>query len=684
MNQKIKNYQLFFEDQIREEEQKQLEKAQTPINQLVQKRELAVGVVDHIAKEKGHLILRFKKNTGPRLKMQKSMAIIKKTAFDYLGSDASLWTCKFVDFHNDFEYHFDFTSLLPIYYLQRNDEDYDYVGCTSIDFDTFNFIEDCLSASKTPRVLLADPLPPTDYYKNLISYLQMHPEDEELMIEPKLSYQDWHPEELAYDDSAPNAIAETIERELEKNDICILQGPPGTGKSYTIAQIVAKALDNNKTVCVTTMANKGLVELAQQKPLTKYLSEGRISKTNLTTEEANLVKGLRPSAKGMTVGRGMMLCATNYMLSYAFSPSSIGKYGLPTYDLLIIEEASQAFLTTIVAFKSLGNKCLIVGDPMQLPPIVQNSSNPNYSRWNVGTQTDGLKTFALGTDTKAFRITTTWRLTPASALLTGMFYDNRFTSVQRETLDFSKIQSELFPSEGGVLYLNTNDFNSKVYSKTALNIISKVVETMLSNYPKTKLAIISPFVDTVSMLQKRYANEKYAKHITVETIDRIQGMTVDYTILYFPGRNPKFALNERRFNVATSRSLSTTLILTDISLLNIPMLPQKVINYLHQCKQLAVDKFIKATSVSEKETIKFFYPGLEWLVDLLLDHNIEFSHEGDVDLMDKNDVVLASAGMILRKQMIAIDPVDETSKAVFAAAGYKIMRSSTFNINELK
>ena len=74
MNQKIKNYQLFFEDQIREEEQKQLEKAQTPINQLVQKRELVVGVVDHIAKEKGHLILRFKKNTGPRLKMQKSMA----------------------------------------------------------------------------------------------------------------------------------------------------------------------------------------------------------------------------------------------------------------------------------------------------------------------------------------------------------------------------------------------------------------------------------------------------------------------------------------------------------------------------------------------------------------------------------------------------------------------------------
>ena len=50
----------------------------------------------------------------------------------------------------------------------------------------------------------------------------------------------------------------------------------------------------------------------------------------------------------------------------------------------------------------------------------------------------------------------------------------------------------------------------------------------------------------------------------METIDRIQGATVDYAIVYIPGRNPGFALDERRFNVATSRSRSTTLIISDI------------------------------------------------------------------------------------------------------------------------
>ena len=78
-------------------------------------------------------------------------------------------------------------------------------------------------------------------------------------------------------------------------------------------------------------------------------------------------------------------------------------YGLPSYDIIVIEEASQAFLTTIAAFKQLGKKCLIVGDPMQLPPIVK-MNNPQYNSWNVHTQIEGLKTFALGSNIKSYRI----------------------------------------------------------------------------------------------------------------------------------------------------------------------------------------------------------------------------------------------------------------------------------------
>ena len=83
----------------------------------------------------------------------------------------------------------------------------------------------------------------------------------------------------------------------------------------------------------------------------------------------------------------------------------------------------------------------------------------------------------------------------------------------------------------------------------------------------------------------------------------------------------------------------------------------------------------------ERNEIKALYPGLEHIVEMFLDNNIPFSKEGDVDLLDSNDLVIATAGMLLRDKMIAIDPVDSESASVFKAAGYRIIDSREFDIN---
>ena len=279
---------------------------------------------------------------------------------------------------------------------------------------------------------------------------------------------------------------------------------------------------------------------------------------------------------------GEVLCATNYVLSSVFSEKKMSLNGVPSYDLLVIEEASQAFLTTIVAFKQLGKKCLIVGDPMQLPPIVK-LNNPLYNAWNINTQIEGLKTFALGSDIKSYRIITTFRLTQRSASLTSIFYGNRFVSVKKEYQDFSAAGLSLFPNEGGVLYFCTNDLKDGLYSDSADVIIHKVVETMEKFFPERSLAIMTPFRTTVTELQKQFSHSDVELEITIETIDRIQGMTVDYAILYIPGRNPDFATEERRFNVATSRSRSTTLVISDMPLKQFHSIPPRVIQFVNMC-----------------------------------------------------------------------------------------------------
>ena len=82
-------------------------------------------------------------------------------------------------------------------------------------------------------------------------------------------------------------------------------------------------------------------------------------------------------------------------------------------------------------------------------------------------------------------------------------------------------------------------------------------------------------------LQKRFCTSDIELDITIETIDRIQGMTVDYAILYVPGRNPGFALEDCRFNVATSRAKENTYIICPKNIKDYTYMSDKVRHYLN-------------------------------------------------------------------------------------------------------
>lgn len=585
---RISNYKSFFVDQIKESVDEQQKMNRSTMSQLFKTGALSLGYVECVQPELGIVIIKFPRTMAPRLKVQRSITVIKKNAKPALGDRVTEWTCKWGDFCDNPDYHSSGSDITPLYYLSGKDDSYDYVACSGLSSSLYNLFLQTTKEGKSLSVIIYNPFPPIEYYKNMIHYMDVHPEDANLFLEPKMSYEDWHPEELAFDNENPNGIADTISGTLESDDICILQGPPGTGKSYTIATIVASYLKADKSVCVTTMANKGLVELIKQKPLEAFVKAGHVSKTNLSVDERTQIKGVKNASNNLTIMSGELMCATNYVLSGAFSEKKMNVNGLPSYDLIVIEEASQAFLTTISAFISLGRRCLIVGDPMQLPPIAK-TDNPLYNSWNVQAQLDGFATFALGSNVKSYRIVTTFRLTAKAAVLTSIFYGERFASVKNDYLDYSLAKSNLFPNEGGVLFYPTGDVRNGVYSEVADKIIRKVVSTLEEFYPNRSLAIITPFRASVIELQKRFSTSDSTIDITIETIDRIQGMTVDYAILYLPGRNPAFALEDKHFNVGTSRSLSTTLIVSDLPLYevsNFHSASPMVLKFLSRCDRV--------------------------------------------------------------------------------------------------
>lgn len=581
-NTKLANYKSFFAGQVKEaiDEQQKINRSQ--MQNLFKTGELSLAYVDSIQHETGMIILKCPRRMAPRMKVLKGVCIIKKGAKKALGEHVTEWNCRWEEFVDNKDFHSPGSDMTPMYYVHTGDSNYDYVACSGFSFKLYGILSKALADGKSLSLIVHNPFPPVEYFRNLASYMDAFSSNEELNLEPTIDYEDWTPEELAFDEQKPTGISDAIIDTLVNEHCCIVQGPPGTGKSYTIASVVSSYLDAGKTVCVTTMANKGLIELIKQKPLQKYVKEGRVCKTNLSIDEQKQVSGVKATSADLQVSGGEMLCATNYQLSSVFSEKKMTLYGLPQYDLVVIEEASQAFLTAIVAFKQLGVDCMIVGDPMQLPPIVK-LNNPQYKSWNVSTQVEGLKTVALGSHIKSYRIITTFRLTRRSAALTKYFYGNRFVSVKQDYLDFTDTNSPLFPSEGGCLYHCTYDVRNGVYSDKADSIIRNVIDIMKRYYPTRLLAIITPFRDSVKELQKRFCTSNIELDVTIETIDRIQGMTVDYAILYVPGRNPGFALEDCRFNVATSRSLSTTLIISDIPLNEFHAVSPTVLQFVDNC-----------------------------------------------------------------------------------------------------
>ncbi len=614
MNEKLMNFKSFFADQVKNEVDEQQKKNHSRVSQLFKSGDLALGYVERVLPEFGYIVVKFPRSMAPRLKVLQNITVVKAAARQELGERPTEWSCLWESFCDNENYHSGASDLMPMYYVSGSDANYDYVACAGIGTRMYNLFESATSSGRSLTVFVYDPFPPVEYYKNLNHYVDLHSNEADLLMERKINYEDWSPEELAYDEKNPDGIAQTITRTLDEQNACIVQGPPGTGKSYTIASIVASYLRNNKTVCVTTMANKGLVELIQQKPLAEFLEAGIIHKTNLSVDERKLLKGVQNVGKDLLVPPGQLLCATNYMLSGVYSENrSLGDQ-TPHFDLIVIEEASQAFLTTIVAFKALGEKCLIVGDPMQLPPIVR-LDNPIYNSWNVHEQVEGLTTFALGSDIKAYRIITTFRLTEKSANLTKIFYGNRFVSVKKDYPDFSEAKSEYMPNEGGVLCCCTGDVRNGVYSEKADEIIREILSVIKTHYPYIKVAIITPYRFTVRELQKRFATSDTELDLTIETVDRIQGMTVDYAIFYLPGRDPGFALEARRFNVATSRSKSTTLIISDYSvdqLFNFHSSSPVVLKFLSQCDRVDGGKrIITQSAQTQPEVFELEKPKIE-------------------------------------------------------------------------
>ena len=409
------------------------------------------------------------------------------------------------------------------------------------------FLKSCTPGQ---HLVLAPPRPPLEYLYNLARYVKETPADQLLSL--RIHPTTWQPKLLG-----PAPLPTVSAALQEGTQPVIVQGPPGTGKTYLAAQLISEALARNERICVTSQAHRGLMELAAKPALDQWRSAGHIRKMGLSTAEQTELPELL-AASDLTVPPGSALLATYYALSqwvYAVPEE-------PVYDLLIIEEASQAFLATIALFSRLAKRVLLIGDPQQLPPILEyeaQSASHITDKAAVSAVKNGLETLANSTYATGLRLTHTWRLGPRAARLTGLFYEGTLRSApERESEPIGAaslppaLQAASSLGDGPVCVhcpANTTDVSTWAVEQAA---------QLAALQPQATLALLFPTQLQVRTAQALAASHPVLRHTRIETVDRMQGATVDYAFYVLGDLGSGFGLQPNRFNVATSRARRQT------------------------------------------------------------------------------------------------------------------------------
>lgn len=518
------------------------------------KKELFVGRIISI-KSDGCILIRCKKGSFPRFNWQYYFKLIGP---DVKG-DPNTWDFTFKEYKESEKpkYSLNAGSNGVVTNFSKADQEFAYFNAIIEDNKFLDFLEfQLLKHGKQPLITISKSYPPIDYFKNLKAFVE---KSNNYILTYTREVNRWNPINLQNIEINENYLID----KLLTDKLIVIQGPPGTGKSYQAANISKKFIIQNKSVAICALTNRALIEIASQPALKDLLPEGKVYKTNCSRSEAKELPGLLDTSEIKVIGGKAIL--TTY---YKFSSFNDLQENAPCFDLLIIEEASQAFLATLALFSGFAKHVLIIGDQMQLPPVVQSRKEELAEIHNkIFDLIEGFDTLTWNiTSNQTYRFAQTRRLTEASAYLTGLFYDNKLQScspLNNQGFNSGELEA-IFGKNGGVSIAKLPFLSAAPKTvNDAIQIITTLISKIKQYAPEASISILTFKVSYEQKLIERIEQHSNSTNsILVSTVHRVQGITTDYTLYLMPLEEVDFELNPNLFNVATSRARKGTLLIT--------------------------------------------------------------------------------------------------------------------------
>ncbi len=507
------------------------------------------------SKRTGQIVLRFKKDRGIPRKNEYFSAVILDGNMSLPKNWGDLSWGKLRS------HQVEFSEVHCVWQGKADENGFLVCGFTGISVEMAKYLTE--KNLQGCVIVLGPQEPPMDYYQNLISIVSNKDADLPAKFILDFDKKDilWNPKSISSNTSNVSVIFDY----LEEHDELVFQGPPGTGKTYLMAALVEKLLQEHKSVLVTAMTNRALIELAQKESLKEFLDNGNIAKTNVSTDELTECKNLEVvNSKEITCIPGTATLSTFYNTS-GWAKNC---YKEQPFDYVIMDEASQSLFGMIAACRNLGKKVIWIGDQEQMQPIVK-LSDETLIRNDYSMLANGFRTLCDNFSYPAFILNETHRLLPNAAALTSIFYHIPLKSVADFTYQLSGMQIDGVSDNGGCsVYLYDMPIGEKAERNACQKAISIVAELLHKN-KELEIAVLSKFKASVRMLQNCLVSTVgNIDNVLIDTVERVQGMTCDVCIFFIPNTMMSMSLDRALFNVATSRAKQLTIIVTDKEIVN--------------------------------------------------------------------------------------------------------------------
>ena len=309
-----------------------------------------------------------------------------------------------------------------------------------------------------------------------------------------------------------NLLSETIEA-IHKMDQTVLpiQGPPGTGKTYVTAHAILSLVKKGHRVGVASNSHEAIRNVlmacvreneAFEKPISVELVH-KISNQDDGYPSDSPVR--RVDKNEQAENSGQVVGGTAFFFST--DPN------IQSYDWLFIDEAGQVGLANTVAMGRAARNIVLVGDPRQLPQVIQGAhpepANLSCLEWVLGEH---------GTvpPDRGIFLSVTRRMHPKIChFISEQVYEGRLTSHPDTKLQ--SVSGTSLP-EAGVYWVPVEHSGNSQRSDEEVVVIKSTIENLLAarwtdKHGKTRsveisdIIVVAPYNAQVNALRSALPSE---------------------------------------------------------------------------------------------------------------------------------------------------------------------------------